>query len=1331
MLAMFLLMGNLLLGQSFPLNPPREWATSVGGANFDFITDAVTDGQGGLYVTGYTNSPNFPTTLAGSPGAGYDVFVARFDSMGSVVWSTRYGGSGTDYGNAIARDAAGNLVVAGKLGGHGTFVTDSTYKGTGDDILVLKLTAAGAFVAALRYGGTAADEAVGIATDATSQLVVVGNSSSANISTTTSAYNGTSGDAFVLRLRSDLSRHLAFRYGGNSFDKANDVVIDVQGNFYVAGETGSVDYPQTISAYQGGGGAKAFVMRFDSLGTRAWAQRYGGNGVERAYALELPVNGGLLVAGYTTSGDFPLTIPGLGGAGLDAFLLHLNLDGTRDYARRLGGSLDDLALDIATDALGNVFMAGETQSANFPSTNNRFQSQGRDQFLAKFGPTGGHQWSIPFGGSQNDFSGGALASAAASVYLAGHTQSINYPQTLTGTGGNTARGSILRLRDCLGQSADFSFQHVCEFDTVFFQNLSQRGTSDTIAYRWWFGDGDSSDVIHPSHYYATPGAYQVTLRVTSPCGVDSTVTKTVNTYPTPRVQFGHSNPCATRYTDFMDSTVLDTVVGSYADDWLWTFGTGASSTMQNPTYIYTTPGSYMVQFTVFSNHGCSDTDSGIVVVHHRPFADFTVADVCLRDSAMFMDGTSLGGDSLNSWAWDFGDGGSSMDQHPSYVYALPDTYSVHMIVGTDQGCSDTISKWIKVLPLPTVNFGMTAVCWPDTVAYTDSSSISGDMIASYEWHFGDGHTDTLPHSVHSYAASGEYDVVLWVFTASGCADSLLQTLKVHHKPTAAFTPTNVCWPGVTTFMDNSTVLADSLVSWRWDFGDGATDSMPSTQHGYALADTYSVSLAVASAFGCQDTVWQDVIVYPKPTAAFTPTNVCEPLPVTFLDNSSVLGDFISQRTWDFGDGGTGSGFITFHTYASAGSYLVTLVVETASGCRDTLQDSVEMYPQPVAAFGVENACDGDTVWFTDSSSVSSGMIVQHQYTFGDGNGASIPTTGWVYGQSGTYVTTYTVTSDHNCIDAALEVVTVHALPDPEPTVVGYADICMGDTIILQEFQHYAHYQWETGDTSNFITVHGRSDWVVLTVTDSNHCTNADSVEVRYHPVPRPNAVITPGPVVISCSNDSLFLNAGGSYASYQWSDGKNTRIRLADQNGAYSVVVFNGFGCADTSDAVTVAILPAPARPTITRSGDTLSVPMAASYQWHLNTLPIPSGTTRQWVAQATGDYYCETWDGQGCSVVSDTVSMTVGTSPAFVHDLGLFPNPFSSTLHLRGVLPKGGNLDIRLTNVMGQVAWEQTAVVAAGSFESMIATEGLPAGYYLCAVQLGKEVLYRPVVKQ
>jgi PKD repeat protein len=1330
-LGLFLLMGGLLLAQNQTINPPRKWATSIGGVNFDFIADAVSDGQGGLYVTGYTNSPNFPTTLAGSAGLGYDVFVARYDSLGAVLWSTRYGGGGDDFGNAIARDGAGNLLIAGKLGSNGSFVTDSINRGNNGDILVLKLNGSGGFIGAKRYGGSSADEAVGISTGANNQIVVVGNSSSSDIATTSATYNGTSGDAFILRLRSNLATHWAFRYGGNSFDKANDVVIDANGNIYVAGETGSANFQQTISTYQGSGGAKSFICRFDSLGARAWAQRYGGSGVERGYALDLPSNGGLLVAGYTTSADFPQTISGLGGAGLDAFLIRLNLDGTRAFARRLGGSLDDLAIDLATDATGNIFMAGETQSLNFPSTNSAYKGAGRDQFLAKFGPAGDFVWSIPYGGLQNDFSGGAVTSTAAAVYLAGHTQSTNYPQTLPGTGGNTARGAVLRLRDCKGQDADFTFSDVCEFDTVHFTNTSVRGTSDTIAHRWWFGDGDSSDVIQPTHYYPTPGAYQVMLRVTSPCGVDSFMTKTLHVYPRPRADWTHTLACETRATMFQDSTALDTTLGSFENGWSWTFGNGATSLLQNPTYTYPGPGTFNVILSVSSNHGCTDSESKIVRVHRRPQAGFMASNICLRDTALFADTSQIAIDTLASWAWDFGVNGTTANvQNPTYVYAAADTYAVQLIVTTQYGCTDTIIQAIQVRPLPMVNFGMTAVCWPDAVSYTDSSALVGDQIAGYGWEFGDALGDTLQNTTHSYASAGEYDVVHWVYTASGCADSLLQTLKVNAVPEADFGFQNGCWPFVNQFADSSGVQSDSLVSWAWDFGDGSVDSTMNPSHAYAVADTYAVSLHVSSAFGCRDSILQNVIVFPKPVAAFNPPSVCFPLPVTLLDISTVTGDNINTTRWDFGDGNTANGFITIHSYASAGDYLVTLVTETGSGCLDTIQDTVRIHPQPEAAYGVESVCDGDTVWFSDSSTVSSGSIVQHLYSFGDGNGSTNSNPYTIYGNAGTYITSLSVTSNHNCFNTVVKTVVVHQLPDPQPTVIGYPDICIGDTIHLQELQSFPHYAWETGDTTDAIVVQGRSDWVVLTVIDSNLCRNADSVEVRFHNVPRPNAVITPGPVVTTCTLDSLMLNAGGSYASYAWSDGSTAASRLVTQSGPLSVLVFNGFGCADTSDVAVFTVLPTPAAPTIMQVGQVLSVGTYASYQWYLNGLAIPGATGQSLTAVATGNYTVMVTDAGGCGVLSSSLSLVVGRADGFVGDLQVYPNPFVGEVHLQGVLRHGGLMQIKLYNATGQVVLEISRVVAAGGFALSLDGSSLAAGYYICELTLGGDVMRRALVR-
>jgi PKD repeat protein len=340
-------------------------------------------------------------------------------------------------------------------------------------------------------------------------------------------------------------------------------------------------------------------------------------------------------------------------------------------------------------------------------------------------------------------------------------------------------------------------------------------------------------------------------------------------------------------------------------------------------------------------------------------------------------------------------------------------------------------------------------------------------------------------------------------------------------------------------------------------------------------------------------------------------------------------------------------------------------------------------------------------------------------------------TAWVYDQPGTYTVSYTVTSNHNCIDFVLGSVTVHALPDPQPQVLGYPDICIGDTVMLQETQPFAVYDWETGDSASWINVHGRSDWVVLTVTDSNSCVSSDSVEVRFHAVPRPNAVVTPGPEVFSCSNDSLFLNAGGSYFSYVWSNGLTSDEQYVTQSGPISVVVFNGFGCADTSETAMVTILPSPAAPTILQNGNELSVDSAASYQWYFNGLAIPNATAQTHTAMATGNYVVEITNAAGCSALSNAVSMLVGTHNVFVADFSVFPNPFGNQVRLTGLLKKGGELEIKLMSTTGQVVKIERVSASAGALDVNLETSDLPAGFYLCEIKLGQERMIQTVVKQ
>ncbi|MEM6270715.1 MAG: PKD domain-containing protein [Bacteroidota bacterium] len=1329
-LALAMLLGSGVRGQ-LP-DPPREWATAYGGANFDFISDAVLDADQNLYVVGYTNSPAIPTTFSTYAGAAYDVFVAKFDSLGQMVWAGRYGGNADDFGYAIALNGDQDLLVSGRTAATASFYTDTTLAGLGNDILVMKLDTSGAVQWARQYGGAADDEARGIAAGPNGEVLVVGSSESPDLPVTSMTYDGNGRDAFVMRLDADGSRDWVQRYGGISFEAAFDVAVDSDGAVFVCGETGSFDFPNDIVTWQGSGTTKGFLLAFDSTGARTWAQRYGGSNVERALGLALDPMDNVLVTGYTTSGDFPTTHPSPAGAGLDAFLLSFDQSGTRNYATRFGGSLDDLGQDLVTDATGNIFIKGETQSADFPTANAAFLGAGSDLFLAKFGDDGMYNWALPYGGSLNDFAGGLQVSGNSRIYLAGHTQSANFPLTDPGTGGNTARGALIKFKDCLGQQADFTFGNVCDQDTVHFLNVAVLGTNDTLAYRWWFGDGDSTDLASPVHVYAAPGAYDVTLRVTSPCGVDSFVTKRVEVYPNPVAALDWTLPCAVDLTSFGDSTAQDTLLGSFLTNWNWAFGTGDGASVADPVYAFANPGNYTVSLEVTNNHGCSDSTSRAATVHPKPVANFGLQDHCFEDTLFLMDSTMLSAGMLSTWSWDLGDGNGDSLQDPSYVYAMADTYLVSLVVVSDSGCSDTISKEVKALPRPVANFGATAVCWPDPVVFTDSTTIVGDVVNAWSYDLDDGSIDPVPNPAHFYATSGTYDVQLTATSASGCVDSIEIPVKVHDKPIAFFNFQNVCWPETTFLTDTSFVLDDSLVLWSWDLGDGSIDSVPNPLYTYAMPDTYAVSLLVESGFGCRDTVTQSVIVLPKPIADFGVDNVCFPIAAAFSDSSSVVGDQVTGFAWDFGDGAASAQMDPQYAYAADGSYLVTLVASTASGCRDTITDSIVVYPQPVAEFEVENVCDGDEIAIEDMATISSGTVDLHQYDLGDGMGMSMsPDTTYMYAAAGNYTITHTVESDLGCLDTLSKEVTIYDLPQPAIQWTGRQDVCLGDTTLLWEAQSFVSYEWSNGALTDSIAIAGQSEWFVLTVVDTNACENKDSVEIRFHNVPRPNAVIVPGPVVESCSNDSLFLDVGAAYASYLWSDSATTKVRYAPNAGSYSVIVENGFGCADTSDAVMVSFLPAPAVPTITVLGDTLRAPVADSWQWFKNGLPIPGSTDQDLIPTGSAIYQVEVMNAAGCTAISDSVTMLVDVRDEILVDLDVFPNPFTEELHLAGRLRAGGTMRLKLVDLRGAVVFQEETVVAAGNLDLAYVTAALPSGMYVLEVAVAGRLMRKRVVKE
>jgi Beta-propeller repeat/HYDIN/CFA65/VesB-like, Ig-like domain/Abnormal spindle-like microcephaly-assoc'd, ASPM-SPD-2-Hydin len=313
-----------------------------------------------------------------------------------LAYSTYLGGSGGDIGYGIAVNSAGEAYVAGSTGSTNFPVkgAEQASAGGGGDAFVAKLDAKGSGLVYSTYlGGSGADTASGIAIDAAGDAYLAGTTSSSNFPVTAKApqtiFGGVS-DAFVAELSPDGSTLIYGTYlGGNAADFGQGIAIDSTGNAYVTGSTQSPDFP-VVNALQPGNdscsivnnalvcSADAFVAKVNSSGTALdYCTYLGGSGLDSGQAIATDAVGDAYIAGYTASSNFPTqaALQSASAGGVDAFITELDRGGTSlIFSTYLGGNDQDQAFGLALDAGGDIYVAGGTSSGNFPTTANVFQS---------------------------------------------------------------------------------------------------------------------------------------------------------------------------------------------------------------------------------------------------------------------------------------------------------------------------------------------------------------------------------------------------------------------------------------------------------------------------------------------------------------------------------------------------------------------------------------------------------------------------------------------------------------------------------------------------------------------------------------------------------------------------------------------------------------------------------------------------------------------------------------------------------------------------------------------------------------------------------------------
>ena len=538
-------------------------------------------------------------------------------------------------------------------------------------------------------------------------------------------------------------------------------------------------------------------------------------------------------------------------------------------------------------------------------------------------------------------------------YNSGGTYTVSLTSISTASCINTSTLAVVLDKPVASFVA--SSLNICLGSTLSFSNTSTYATGIITSWNWDFGDGNSSNIQNPSYTYTTPGTYSVTLISSSASGCSGSITQIININTSPAVQFSGDilSGCATQTVNFLNASSP-----SLGSQYSWNFGDNSTSSIQNPTHIYSNPGTYSVKLIVTTTNGCADSliKLSYISIYDLPITNFSASNNCVNSSISFTNSTSIPTGTITSWNWNFGDGNSNNTQNPVYSYSLAGTYVVNLTAISNNGCQASSSYTVLINAKPIVQFSanISSGCAPLSINFNDLSTATTSG-STYLWNFGDNSTSNQQNPGHIYVSSGSYTVKLYVTSPSGCNDSLIKTayVVVNPSPIANFSVTPSCLNSVSSFTDSS---SGSITSWSWDFGDGNSSATQSPSHVYSTSGNFSVTLIVINSAGCSSSITKLISINDKPLVQFLADSLvgCTPALINFTNLSTASSG--STNVWYFGDNSTSNLLNPSHSYSVSGTYTVKLVVSEPGGCSDSIQKSnyITIINSPIALFTVSN-----------------------------------------------------------------------------------------------------------------------------------------------------------------------------------------------------------------------------------------------------------------------------------------------------------------------------------------------------------------------------------------
>jgi len=695
-----------------------------------------------------------------------------------------------------------------------------------------------------------------------------------------------------------------------------------------------------------------------------------------------------------------------------------------------------------------------------------------------------------------------------------------------------------------------------------FINSSTGATS----YAWNFGNGKNSVIQNPNIEYSLGGNFDVTLTATSLHGCSATkkISGLIKVWSL-NAQFS-----GTPLAGCPGTVVQFTHIGNTTNivNWLWNFGDGTVSSLQNPSHTYNTIGSFATFLIVTNAFGCKDT---VFKAHYinitSGIVPYTVPDtipVCEGAPVSFNDPT-LGS---NVWNWNFGNGSISNVKNPTYSYFVPGLYTVTLNTSMPGGCSQIFNPFAIVNVIPydpkPIDLNFINSCKP----YTISFSTATPDIVSYLWDFGDGATSTLSNPTHVYQTAGTYGITLNVTIGAGCQTVINTSVTLGHQNPMSVNSSDICLNDLSQF---SLLNPIAFTSWIWSFGDTITSTLTNPAHTYSLTGSYIPSLITIDTLGCKDTFLLAAILVNDPIPTFNVNQfLCINIPVSFQNTSINATSYL----WDFGDGTTSTDQDPIHTYLSAGNFTITLSA-IANGCTKViaLTNYITVY-DPICNFNVitSGQCLPISATFTNNSPTAINWL----WNFGDGTSSSIQNVVHNYLIAPTDSIKLTITDSHGCINSISKPTINYYFANG---VIDNSFGCLPHTSQFTDISNSAtSWLWYFGDGS-FSTIKNPSHQYLTTGTFTVTLIEGfpgGCIDTTIYPsmivIAKPTANFY-SPTIAGCSPTQInFINQTVGAISYVWIFGDGGTSTTTDPSHIYyipgyydvTLIATSQDGCIDT-----------------------------------------------------------------------------------------------------------------------------------------------------------------------